>query len=296
MNLLGDLDPELAGDEKLAALVQEIRAFATGPAPHARPALVAVLTRGVAGLPGQAGPPLPPPAPVTSRRRLGERLQTSRARLVLGGAVASVGLLSTGAAGALPGPAQSAFARTAAAVGLELPEATRGRDAAPGPADSPPEVPAGGGAQDDQADDASTGTELPSEPPAPPVDERLEAGGTSGEVPPASTGGDTDRGGSPSRAASDKGVGGRPLPAPTAPQRPELGGDGPGEPAPRPAAPGLSTGGRPDGVPGRADDGDEQEEEEPGRPGAPVGELPGNPGHGTDLPAEAGPADLLPPR
>ncbi len=293
MNLLGDLDPELAGDEKLAALVQQIRASATGPAPQARPALMAVLTRGVAGLPGHAAPPLAPPAPATTRRRLGERLQTTRARLVLGGAVASVGLLSTGAAGALPGPAQSVFARAATAVGLELPEATRGSDAAPGPADRPAEVPAGGGAQDDRADDASTGSERPSEPPAPPVDERVVGGRTSGEVPPASTGGDTDRGGSPSRQASDDSLGGRRLPAP---QRPELGGGGPGERAPRPPAPGLSTGGRPDGVPGRADDGDEQDEEGPGPPGAPVGELPGNPGHGPHVPAGAGPDHLRAPR
>ncbi|HEV2809503.1 MAG TPA: hypothetical protein VGV93_03790, partial [Acidimicrobiales bacterium] len=41
MNLLGELDDqELGDDEELAALVREIRAFATGPAPEARPALM----------------------------------------------------------------------------------------------------------------------------------------------------------------------------------------------------------------------------------------------------------------
>ena len=296
MNLFSDLDdPELAGDEKLAALVQEIGAYATGPAPEARPALMAVLTRGLAGLPAHAGAPVP--TAVVPRARLGERLQTSRARLVLAAAVASVGFLSSGAAGALPGPAQSAFARAATAVGIELPEEAAASDA--GPSEPLAEPPAGGGTRQDQANDGATTSGRPTQPPAVSVDDRVAGGADPGEVPPASTGGDTNSGGVPSRGARGEGAAGRPLPAPNPPGRPEVGLGGPLDGAPRPAAPGppeLTDGGRAGGVPGRADGGDEQDEEGPGRPEIRPGALPGNPGHGPNVPAPAGGHNVVPPR
>ncbi|MBW3643339.1 MAG: hypothetical protein KY447_10540 [Actinobacteria bacterium] len=279
MNLLGDLDdPQLAGDEKLAALVQEIRAYAGGPAPEARPALMAVLTRGLAGPPGHGAPPVPVPAPAASRRRLGERLQTSRARLVLGAAVASVGFLSTGAAGALPGPAQSAFARATTAVGIELPEATESSEGLPGSSDRLPDLPAGGRGQEGRADDASSRSGRRTEAPAPFVDDRIGAGGTS-DIPPVGTG-DGNRGGALGREAGGDGPNGRPLPAPRGAQTPELGDGRPLDGASRPAGPGrpeLTDGRRPVDVPG-ADDGDEPDEEAPAASEIRPGGLPGNAG------------------
>ncbi|MBW3575888.1 MAG: hypothetical protein KY450_13800 [Actinobacteria bacterium] len=297
MNLLGDLDdPELAGDEKLAALVQEIRAYASGPAPEARPALMAVLNRGVAGLPGHGARPVPVPAPAAVRRRLGERLQTSRARLVLGAAVASVGFLSTGAAGALPGPAQSAFARATTAVGIELPEATESSEGLPGSSDRLPDLPAGGRGQEGRADDASSRSGRRTEAPVPFVDDRVGAGGTS-EIPPVGAG-DGNRGGALGREAGGEGPDGRPLPAPRGPQAPELGDGRPLDRAPRPAAPGrpeLTDGRRPVDVPGGADDGDEPDEETPGPPEIRPGGVPGNAGDAPS-PPPAGAQHVLPSR
>ncbi|MDP9006579.1 MAG: hypothetical protein M3N15_06685 [Actinomycetota bacterium] len=300
MNLLGELDDqELADDEELAALVQEIRAFASGPAPQARPALMAVLTHGLGGLPDHAAAPVAPPPPATARRRLAERLQSARARLVLGAGVVSVGFLSTGAAGALPGPAQSAFERAATAVGIELPEAARDGEGAPGPSGRAPELPAGGGGQEDEANDGSTRSGRQTPPPAPSSDNRGAGVGTPGELPPTSTGGDGNRGGAPSREARDEGLSRRPLPPPKAPQPPAVGGGGPLDGAPKPAAPGrpdLTNGGRLDGVPGQADEGDdEQDEDGPGRPEIP-GRLPANAGTGPNVPAPAGGRDSLPSR
>ncbi len=298
MNPLGELDDqELADDEELAALVQEIRAFASGPAPQARPALMAVLTHGLGGLPDHAAAPVVPPPPATPRRRLVERLQSARARLVLGVGVVSVGFLSTGAAGALPGPAQSAFERAATAVGIELPEAGRDGEGAPGPSDRAPDLPAGGDGQEDEANDGSTRSGRPVPPPAP-LDNRGAGVGTPGELPPTSTG-DGNRGGASSREAGDEGLSRRPLPSPKAPQPPEVGGGRPFDGAPRPAPPGapdLPNGGRLDELPGQADEGDdEQDEDGPGRSGIPGG-LPRNAGNGPNVPAPAGDRDSLPSR
>ncbi len=284
MNLLGELDDQqLADDEKLAALVQEIRAFASGPAPQARPALMAVLTHGLGGLPDH----VVPPAPVTRRRRLAERLESARTRLVLGVGVISVGFLSTGAAGALPGPAQSAFERAATAVGIELPEAARESDETSGPSNRAP------------ANDGSSRSGHPVPPPAPSLDNRGAGVGTPGELPPTSTGGDGNRGGESSREAGDEELSRRPLPSPKAPQPRELGGGGSLDGAANPAAPGrpdLTNGGRLNGVPGQADVGDDKQDEDgPGRPEIPGG-LPGNAGNGANVPTPAGGRDSLPSR
>ncbi|MGI9120239.1 MAG: hypothetical protein ACR2G7_09005, partial [Acidimicrobiales bacterium] len=70
-------DPELAGDEELAALIEEVRCSAMGPAPEARLQLLAVLTKGLAGCPELvAAPPAVAPPPLSRpRRRLADRLQ-----------------------------------------------------------------------------------------------------------------------------------------------------------------------------------------------------------------------------
>lgn len=288
MERFPDLD-DLRGDEPLAALVDELRSYARGPAPAARPDLLRVLTEGLTGRPGPTASPVPVPVATPPRRRLGERLQTRRARLVLGAAVASVGLLSTGAAGALPGPAQSALERAASAVGIELPGAAS--DGGPGPG-SPQQPP---GAQNDAG---ASGSEPGSPPPVPSLDRPAEDGTSPGRVPPADAGEDEQPGASPGRSARDDGLARRPLPSPAAPGRPDLGGGRPGPEVPGPAAPGtpgLPGPGRPDGVPGLADDdADEQDDDVPGRPGPPAGELPGNAGDGPNAPAGTGQA--APPR
>lgn len=273
MNLLIELDDhEQAGDEEFCALVQEIAALATGPAPRARPALMAVLTHGLSALSDHPGP-VAVPAPVTPPRRVTERLQSAKARVVLGVGVVSVGLFSTGAAGALPGPAQSAFERAATAVGIELPGAARDSEGAPGRSDRVPEWPDGSGGQQGKADDGSSTSGRTAPPPAPSVDHR-DAGVTRGQVPPTITGGNGNRGGALNREAEDEGPTRPPLRPPKSPSRPDAGGP-PLDRAPRPAPPGapdFTDPGRLDGMPGPADD--DEQEDGPGRREIPGG-LPG---------------------
>ncbi len=115
--------------------------------------------------------------------------------------------------------------RAATAVGIELPEAGRDGEGAPGPSDRAPDLPAGGDGQEDEANDGSTRSGRPVPPPAP-LDNRGAGVGTPGELPPTSTG-DGNRGGASSREAGDEGLSRRPLPSPKAPQPPEVGGGRP---------------------------------------------------------------------
>ncbi|MBW3579709.1 MAG: hypothetical protein KY447_02790 [Actinobacteria bacterium] len=294
MDLLGELDdPGLVGDERLAAAVEEIRVYATGPAPAVGPVLMAVLTQGLGPGSGRVARPLPAPAPSAPRRRLARRLQAGRARLVLGAAVASVGFLSAGAAGALPGPAQSAFQRAAIAAGIELPEASRGTDGAPGRSDRRVDLLAGPDHQELEANvDRSPTRRQPQ--PQPSGQAGSDASGADSQSP--SAGGDQSPGRSPDREAKDR-IGGHPLPTPNSPGALELDRGGPARGAPGPAVPEPPDGAdraRFDGVAGRAEvDGDAQDQERPRRPQIPPGQLPGDPGDRPGAPAGAG---LAPPR
>lgn len=292
MDLLGELDdPGLVGDERLAAVVEEIRLYATGPAPAVGPVLMAVLAQGLGARSGRVARPLPAPAPSAPRRRLVRRLQPGRARLVLGAAVASVGFLSTGAAGALPGPAQSAFERAAIAAGIELPEASRGTDGAPGLSDRRADLPAGPDHQDLEANVDSSPTRRQPQPSA--QDGRAGSDASGDESQSPSAGGDQSPGRSPDREVKDR-IGGHPLPTSNAPGALELDRGGPARGAPGPVAPDVADGARPDRVAGRAEvDGEAQDQERPRRPQIPPGQLPGGPGDRPGAPAGAG---LAPPR
>lgn len=130
MRPFDDID-ELHGDPGLRAFVDDVRAYASGPLPAVRPDLAAVFTAGIGADATRHGPEVARPAPAdTALQRLGNRLQRRRGRLTLGASVLSLTFLGTGAVGALPGPAQTAFERTADVVGIELPEEAR-RDEAP---------------------------------------------------------------------------------------------------------------------------------------------------------------------
>lgn len=230
---------DLGNDEALRAFVDDVRsAYAFGPPPRIGPRLSAVLTRGL-GPEGEAERPLAAPTAHPARRtwRLAGRLQGRRARLGLGAAVASLTFLGTGAAGALPGPAQSAFERTAAVVGIELPEPTR--PVAPSaPTDQGP------GTEPAGRTDSGDG---PGSPPAGPRPSAPEPGS-----PPVSFGGGADDGPpaapQPSRPGdagppgdTGEGAGGQPgqgppdgVPAPSAPGPPDRSGTGPPPGAPGP--------------------------------------------------------------
>ncbi|MDP9006894.1 MAG: hypothetical protein M3N15_08270 [Actinomycetota bacterium] len=295
MDLLSELDdPRLVGDERLAAVVEEIRVYATGPAPAVGPVLMAVLAQGLGAGSGRVARPLPAPAPSAPRRRLARRLQAGRARLVLGAAVASVGFLSTGAAGALPGPAQSAFERAAIAAGIDLPEASRGTDGAPGSTDRRADLPAGPDRLDLEANvDPSPARRQP-QPSA--QDGRAGSDASGAESQSPSAGGEQSPGGPPDREAKDR-IGGHPLPTLNTPEALGLDRGGPAREAPGPAAPespAVAGGARPDGVAGRVGvDGDAQDQEHPRRPQMSPGQLPGDPGDRPGAPAGAG---LAPPR
>lgn len=134
-----DLVAELGTEHGLRALVEEVRAvYASGPPPEAGARLAAVLARGLgaeagvdehvaaSGTPARRPGPRPPRAAPRRHRRV---------RLGLG-ALVGLSLLGTGAAGALPGPVQSAFERAAEAVTRARPDTP----SPPPPADAPVEV------------------------------------------------------------------------------------------------------------------------------------------------------------
>lgn len=219
-------DPELAHDEALAVLVADIRtALTTGPGPEITPQLMAVLTRGRAGCTDPFAAPAPVAPPLARpRRRLADRLESTRARLALGLAVASISFLGTGAAGALPGPAQSAFERTASAVGVDLPGVVGRDEDAPAPAGPAPGTPA------PLPEGSDPGQPAPE--PAPSTDPGDPTGGPPGgeEGPARAPEGGERPGNELSRDARE----GRPVevPAPVPPGRPEGTGPPAGVPAP----------------------------------------------------------------
>ncbi|CAN5742963.1 hypothetical protein BH23ACT1_BH23ACT1_08950 [soil metagenome] len=126
-----DID-ELQGDATLRAFADDIRAYASGPAPTVRADLASVLAVGIGG-----GAPAHDPAAARSGPLLGasgrlrDRLQGRRGRVALGLSVLSLTMLGTGGAGALPAPAQAVFERTAEVMGIELPHESRPDEVAP---------------------------------------------------------------------------------------------------------------------------------------------------------------------
>lgn len=247
-SFLGLDDPELAHDETLAALVAEVRtAFTTGPDPEVRPQLMAVLTRGRAGCPDLAPAPARMAPTVGRRRGLVERLQGRGPRLALGAAVAGLSFLGAGSAGALPGPAQSAFERTAAAVGVDLPEARDGNDSLD-PAEQPPTIVPGAEPGDDQRTGERPGDEPAVIPDPAPSTGQLPGEGDRGDEPPEGTGGP---GNDLSRDARELGP-----------------SQGRGQPGP-PPDPGAGNGGPPEGVPAPAVGGSDR----PGPPDTPAPQL-----------------------
>lgn len=157
---------EWVSDPMLAALVEEVRAYGSGPVPVPGIALANVLATGL-GIPtgspsGYPANPLPASAG-TGARSWRNRIQGRSVRVALGTAVLGLSLLGTGAAGALPEPVQAIVEDAVGIVGIELPvagassaePASGGEEPArlPGPinggeADAPP-VGSPGGASDD---------------------------------------------------------------------------------------------------------------------------------------------------
>ena len=138
-------DIDGAGDERLQGFVADLRSlYAFGPPPQVGPRLSAVLTGGLGAAGQRADAPANSAERVPGRpvgggdgpRWLAGWLQGRRTRIGLGAAVASLTLLGTGAAGALPGPAQSAFERTVGAV-IDLPVPARPSEPSRSPATGP---------------------------------------------------------------------------------------------------------------------------------------------------------------
>lgn len=281
-----DLFTHLAADHDLHGLVEELRSIYTfGPPPEPGVRLAAVLARGLrpgTGLDEQTAI-APVPLVVTRPRRRGTaRLQGRRARLGLAAAVAGLSVLGTGAAGALPGPVQSAFERAVEAVGLDLPDAPPTAPAIPAsPRATPMTSPSRG---TDAVADSPPSAEVPLEAVSPP----MPPGSGADVVKPAPGAGDR-----PAEAASRGATGDRPsreaqpdLPdrdqAWPVPGRPDSPGSGP-----PPDVPGRNHGGVDhDGVDHDGVDGPEQAEgsASPGRAAAASGsnatERPVNPGQG----------------
>lgn len=117
------------GDQLVSAFAEDVRRAYTGPPPQVGPALAEVLVSGT----GTAAADRRVPVVVPDRAGGGflARLGGRRPRVALSAAVASLTFLGVGAAGALPGPAQSAFDRAADAIGVRLPAAGAGGSTAP---------------------------------------------------------------------------------------------------------------------------------------------------------------------
>lgn len=213
------------GEDALDDLIDDLRAaYASGPPPEAGPLLSTVLTQGVGGLAPTAERSCPP-GDLTRRQPVGPGLRRHRARLALGALAASVTLVGGGAAGALPGPVQGAFERTADAVGIPLPGAgDHGESGPSGTTAADPARPATDGSQPSGAD--------PGPAPAPPA--VPPAGAGTGPDPSAPT--RSPEGVPPAWAPSDPAtsdVGGSP-PAPAARTRAPV---APGPPDQRPPGP-----------------------------------------------------------
>lgn len=112
------MDLDGRGDGALAAYLDQVRSeLQDGPAPTVETRLAVVLRDGLGGPPcdGRARSPRRTGA-VEARTELSGRWR--RARVALALVLAGGAALGTGAAGALPEPAQSVFDRATAAVGL----------------------------------------------------------------------------------------------------------------------------------------------------------------------------------
>lgn len=132
-------EPGLDGDDLLAVFADDLRrTYTLGPPPRMGPALAQVLAAGTRTT--AADGPVPLAVPERAPGGFLGRLQGRRPRLVLGAAAASLTFLGMGSAGALPGPAQSAFDRSADAVGISLPATDTRNPAAPDARD-PDELP-----------------------------------------------------------------------------------------------------------------------------------------------------------
>ena len=164
-------EPGPDGEDLLTVFADDLRrSYTVGPPPRVGPALAEVLEAGTR----TAAADGPVPGAVSERAGGGllGRLQGRRPRLALGAAVASLTFLGVGAAGALPGPAQSAFDRSADAVGVSLPAAgTRGSAASD--AHQPEELP--GTFSRAPQDDQGAGEDASPTAPVPPADARQRA-------------------------------------------------------------------------------------------------------------------------
>ena len=165
-----DID-DLQGDATLRAFADDVRAYAWGPAPTVRADLASVLAGGIGGgAPAHAPAPARPGPLQGASGRWRDRLQARRGRVALGLSVLSLTVLGTGGAGALPGPAQAVFERTAEVVGIELPAAT-GRAETPGPSDPAREAPPGAEIPDESQTPAGPTGPADGRPAPPPLDD-----------------------------------------------------------------------------------------------------------------------------
>lgn len=152
-------EPGPDGEDLLTVFADGLRqSYTLGPPPRVGPALAEVLAAGTRR--AAADGPVPVAAPERTAGGFLDRLQGRRPRLALGAVVASLTFLGVGAAGALPGPAQSAFDRSADAVGVTLPAAGARGSTAPG-AHEPEDLPGSfsSGAQDEEG--AGAGPTVP---------------------------------------------------------------------------------------------------------------------------------------
>lgn len=248
-----EFDPSVDGPD--AALVADLRAaYSFGPPPEVGPALSTVFTSGLGGR-AASDPCVPVPAPgerlVGRRIPGGNRLRARRVRLGLGALAAGITLVGGGVAGALPGPVQTAFERTADAVGDILPGESR-------PAETPsvnddPVI------QPSPVPDPATGEGNPDEPTSRPH------ASAPASTPAAGAGAPT--GSEPDEAATPE------ADLDLTPGSP-AGGASPDVPGP----PAEGRGGPPEDVPAADGDGKERRHGQPGAQGARPGAAGGEPG------------------
>ena len=163
-------EPGSDGDQLLTVFADGLRrSYTLGPPPRVGPALAEVMAAGTRT--AAADGPIPVAVPERDAGGFLARLQGRRPRLALGAAVASLTFLGVGAAGALPGPAQSAFDRSADAVGITLPAAGT-RDSTAPDAHDPDEIPGTSSSRHQDGDGGSAGEGAGRSVPVPPVGER----------------------------------------------------------------------------------------------------------------------------
>lgn len=229
----GDDIEELQGDPALSAFFDDVRTYAYGPPPALRPDLAKVLEQGMGSATVREQPVVARPGPLQGALGgLLGRVQGRRGRLGLGASVLALTVLGTGSAGALPGPAQKVFERTADVVGIDLPEEARPIDPPPAQGPEPdertpvepagPEEPEGTPHAPPPPGDRRTGT--PTGPGDGATPGRRGAGAGRPEVPEGA--------GVPGGGLSREGGRGRPVtpPAPASPPRAEPPEASPGGP------------------------------------------------------------------